>query len=321
MATVRMDVNPEVLKYYIGQSELDVEFLKGENNLSNIEGWLDGSKQPTLNQLRQLAKKLRIPLGYLVLKEPVDDSPPILEYRTVDSVDTSKGSRELIDTIRNVQEQQSFVSEYRKNEGFSSLRYVNYFTIDEPIDNVIEFSRTLLSVDAEWQSKLGDVNPFKFFRQKFNEIGILVLVNGIVGQNTQRTLDIEEFRAFTLMDDYAPAIFINNKDTKNGQVFSLLHEFAHLLYGKEEIYNAGNTFNKEPSPLERKCNEFASEMLGDHHLFYNEEYELLERVDPIVFDTVRKSFHQGDIQFTKALRLLNVDTKGFDCLERYYRYE
>src|SRR5699024_2772741 len=145
----------------------------------------------------------------------------------------------------------------------------------------------------------GDLNPFKFFRRKFNEIGILILVNGIVGQNTHRTLDIEEFRAFTLMDDYAPAIFINTNDTKNGQVFSLLHEFAHLLYGKEEIYNAGNELNRAPTKLEQKCNEFASEMLGDNHVFKNVDGGLLERVDPIVFETVWNSFYQGDIKFTK----------------------
>lgn len=384
MATIRMDINPEVLEYYIEQSEMDVEFLKGKNNLANIEEWIDGSKQPTLNQLRELAKKLRVPLGYLVLKEPVDDSPPLLDYRTVDSIDTSKNSRELIDTIRNVQNQQVFVSEYRKKEGHSTLGYLDYFTLDEPTENIVEFCRTLLDLDADWQKQLGDLEPFKFFREKLNKTGVLVLVNGIVGQNTHRSLDIEEFRAFALIDDYAPAIFINTNDTKNGQVFSLLHEFAHLLFGREEIYNVSNILNKEPSLLERKGNEFASEILVPNELFKDAWHqfsnnELLEKtealarqfkvsmtvvakkayinhfinecdynavaeynqdkyreskimrkessggdywnnlnykMDPVVFDTVRKSFYQGDIQFTKALKLLNIKAKAFDYLEQ-----
>jgi len=384
MATIRMDVNPKVLEYYIEQSEMDVEFLKEKNNLASIEEWIDGSKQPTLNQLRGLAKKLRVPLGYLVLKEPVDDSPPLLDYRTVDSVDTSKNSRELIDTIRNAQKQQTFVSEYRKKEGHSTLGYVDYFTLDEPTENIVEFCCTLLDVDADWQNQIDDLHPFKFFKEKLNQIGVLVLVNGIVGQNNHQALDIEEFRAFALMDDYAPAIFINTNDTKNGQVFSLLHEFTHLLFGREEIYNVSNILNKEPSLLERKCNEFASEMLVPNELFIDawhqlEDDKLLEKtedlarqfkvsmtvvarkayinhfinegnynfvaaynldkykenkikrkessgddywnnlnhkMDPVVFDTVRKSFYQGDIQFTKALKLLNIKAKAFDYLER-----
>lgn len=198
MATVRMDINPEVLEYYIEQSEMDIESLREKNNLSSIDQWLDGSMQPTLNQLRELAKKLHVPLGYLILEEPVDDSPPILDYRTVDSINISKSSRELIDTIRNVQNQQAFVSEYRKSEDNSPLKYIDYFTTDEPIKNIIEFSRTLLNIDEDWQSRLGEQTPFKFFRRKLNEAGVLVLVNGIVGQNTHRTLNIEEFRAFLL---------------------------------------------------------------------------------------------------------------------------
>lgn len=388
MAGIRVDVNPEVLKYYIEHSGMDVQYLKERNNLSNIEEWMDGTKQPTLNQLRELAKKLRIPLGYLVLKEPIDDSPPILEYRTVDSIDTNKGSRELIDTVRNVEEQQAFISEYRKKEGFSPLKYIGYFTLDEPTHNIVEFSRTLLGIDTEWQSQLEDLDPFKFFRGKLNQIGILVLVNGIVGQNTHRPLNIEEFRAFVLIDDYAPAIFINTNDTRNGQVFSLLHEFAHLLFGEEEIYNVSNTLNETPSLLEQKCNEFAAEILVPNKVFkeawHNEGNELLKKtedlarkfkvsmtvvarkafenqflsrddynyiaaynfdkfkedkikrressggnywnnisykIDPVVFDTVRKSFYQGDIEFTKALKLLSIKARAFDRLEQNYKDE
>ena len=34
---------------------------------------------------------------------------------------------------------------------------------------------------------------------------------------------------FTLIDAYAPLIFINAADSESGRVFSLLHEFVHIV--------------------------------------------------------------------------------------------
>ncbi len=40
---------------------------------------------------------------------------------------------------------------------------------------------------------------------------------GVVGSNTRRKLDIEEFRGFMLYDEYAPLIFINANDSISGK--------------------------------------------------------------------------------------------------------
>ncbi|MFC3418674.1 ImmA/IrrE family metallo-endopeptidase [Salinicoccus hispanicus] len=384
MAKVEMKVNPAVIRHYVDQSRYDVEFLKTQNTLSNIEKWLDGTRQPTLRQLENLGKKLSIPLGYLVLDEPIDDTPPILDYRTVDSLENNKGSRELIDTIKFAQQQQEFVSEYRRNNGFEALRYVEYFNLESPVETIVEFSRSLFDIDAHWQRGLNGKEPFKYFREKLSQLGILVLVNGIVGQNTHRTLDIEEFRAFVIIDRYAPAIFINTNDSRNGQVFSMLHEFAHILFGENEVYNASVKLHGTPSPMEQKCNQFASEILMPNHVFL-EQWEAVNdkdpletatelaktfkvsstvtarkaldnglikeeifnsiaeknhegfkqgknkakesnsgghywnnlnyKLDPVVYKTVRNSFYEGDLQFTQALKLLNISARAFHKLD------
>lgn len=277
MTHIRMDVKPEVISEYIRKSGLDVNDLKHFTNLGSIEHWLNGDKQPTFNQLNDLSKKLRVPLGYLILDEAIDDTPPILDYRTVDSLQTDQNSRELIDVIKTVETQQEFVADYRQQHGYDQLAFVNYFPLNESIENLVEFSRELLSVEMDWQKHLKGKTPFKYFREKFSDIGILVFINGIVGQNTHRRLDLNEFRAFVIVDQYAPAIFINTNDSQNGQLFSMMHEFAHILFGKQEVYNVGVELNDTPSDIEIKCNHFASEMLVPNQLFIEKWNHLVEQ--------------------------------------------
>ena len=83
--------------------------------------------------------------------------------------------------------------------------------------------------------------------------GLLVVFNGVVGNNTHRRLDRNEFQGFALVDDYAPLVFVNGADSREAQMFTLAHELAHVFSGAEGVSNLEVT--------ERFCHRAAAKFL------------------------------------------------------------
>ena len=170
-----------------------------------------------------------MPFGYFFLDEPPKEENPLIEFRTIDSIELDVPSRNLINTIHEMQNIQAWVAEYHITEEIGKNNLVgiikpqgNYLSLTEHIRKELE-----LPIDWYKSSKAAD-DSFRFFKQLLSSFGIIVMMNGIVDNNTRKKLNINEFRAFALINDYAPLIFINSNDSANAKLFSLLHEFVHI---------------------------------------------------------------------------------------------
>jgi Zn-dependent peptidase ImmA (M78 family) len=100
----------------------------------------------------------------------------------------------------------------------------------------------------------------RVLRDPMETAGILIIVNGIVGNNTHRRLDPNEFRGFVLVDDYAPLVFVNGADGKAAQMFTLAHEVAHVFFGSSAAFDL-REMQPANDPTEQACNRVAAEFL------------------------------------------------------------
>jgi len=239
------------------------------NETQNIlKKWMNGEKSPTFNQLEDFSKKTRIPLGYFFLKTPPIEECKLLEYRTVDSAAIQTLSRDLFDTVRQMENVQEWMREYLVGSGAEKIDFIGTLNHNSDVITVAANIRQLLRLNMNWYENSSSLdNSFKILREAVSAIGVIIMMSGIVGNNTRRNLNIEEFRAFTLIDEYAPLIFINSADSKGGKIFSLLHELIHIGAARNNLYNAGQDYYPLVNPIETFCNGVTAEIIVPLELF------------------------------------------------------
>src|SRR5690606_3963672 len=93
------------------------------------------------------------------------------------------------------------------------LRFVGSARNRPPVEEVAQSIRASLGIDTGWANGYRSwADALRGLRRRIEAAGVVVVINGIVGNNTHRKLDVSEFRGFALVDEYAPLIFVNGAD-------------------------------------------------------------------------------------------------------------
>lgn len=222
----------------------------------NLDLFLSGEKSPTFNQLSNIASRINVPTGLLLLNDTINDEIDDLDFRTINSDDLEEFSSELKDTIKEMKLKQDFLREEVEGE----VNFVGRYSIKNDFNEVAQSIRDYLKLPVDYY-ETAKKNNFAYLRNKVNSIGVFVFLNGKIKDNTHRPLDLNEFRGFVLSDKKAPIIFINQLDSKNGQVFTLIHELVHLFLNENEIFKTVKNSDYEYDPVEYFVNKVTAEIL------------------------------------------------------------
>ncbi len=271
----RVDVRPEIFRWMRERAGMDLAGLTGR--FPKYAEWEIGAVQPTFRQLEQLARTVHAPVGYFFFPEPVEEPVPIPDFRTIGSQPLARPSPNLLDTVYLCQQRQDWYREFVRREKEPPLSFVGSAKLGSDIEKVAAAIRKNLGFDLEERRALRTwTDALRQFVRTADTLGILVMVSGIVGSNTHRKLDPDEFRGFALVDDHAPLIFINGADSKAAQMFTLAHELAHLWLGQTALSNT-SPYALPGHAVEAWCNGVAAELLVPLDVL-REEYRETERL-------------------------------------------
>ncbi len=251
-----VDVKPELLRWAIDRSGLPMEEFR-----ESVQDWLSEQKKPTYNQLDAFARRAMVPFGYLFLKEPPEEELPVPDYRTRQDGGVRRPSPNLIETIFEMQRRQDWMRGYLMEEGHSELPFVGSAKVGEEIAPLSRRMRKTLHLAEGWAEQQANwEEAFRHLRKQIEQAGILIFINGIVGNITRRKLDPDEFQGFVLVDQIAPLIFVNGADFKVAQMFTIAHELAHVLVGQSALFDLDVT-RPANVKVEKYCNAVAAEFL------------------------------------------------------------
>jgi Zn-dependent peptidase ImmA (M78 family) len=221
-----------------------------------LVAWENGQAMPTFRQAKVFAHKAHVPLGYFYLNEPPGVELPLPDLRTVGSRNLDAPSAELIEIIQVMQQRQSWYREYLLAQGEGRNEHVGRYDASAAVEAVVDDMRAVLDVPAvprkgNWEDYI------RLLIKRIEAAGVLVMRQRYVHHHT-RPLSVTEFRGFALYDPIAPLIFVNQADVPKAQLFTLIHELAHIWVGASGVSDAkpDNTRSEEVF-----CNAVAAEFL------------------------------------------------------------
>ena len=226
-----------------------------------LADWERGERQPTLKQLEAFATATRAPIGFLFLREPPVERVPIPDFRTMGNARIAKPSPDLLETTYLCQQRQEWYRDVARTTGKDPLPFVGSLTLAHDVIGAAAAIRETLGFDVDRRRDMPTwSDALREFISQADEEGILVMCSGIVGSNTHRKLDPQEFRGFAMEDPLAPVVFINGADSRAAQMFTLAHELAHVWLGQSALSDADARSVPEHE-VERWCNRVAAELL------------------------------------------------------------
>jgi Zn-dependent peptidase ImmA (M78 family)/transcriptional regulator with XRE-family HTH domain len=258
---MRVDVKPDLLLWACERAGRSVDALARQQSFRKLPAWISGEDRPTFKQLEKFAQATYTPFGYFFLPKPPEEYVPIPDLRTVGNQFRGHPSPDLLDTMYICQQRQEWYRDFARSMGEKPLPFVGSVSIESDAAEVARNIRQALGFNLEERREMPTwAEALRRFIQQADSFGIMVMVSGIVGSNTRRQLDPEEFRGFALSDPLAPLVFINGKDTKAAQMFTLAHELAHIWLGETALSDVG-PITMPSNKVEVWCNQVAAELL------------------------------------------------------------
>ena len=257
--TNRINISEERYRWAIQRAGYTIDDYINSHPKFAVSDWMQGNKQPTIKQLEDFSKSVNLPFGFLFLEKTPIENIPFPVFRG-DSGRYDHFDLNVYDTVNIVLQRQNWLEDYIVENDIDTCKFVGCATTRTPIAEAVSKLRTNLNLEARWAFALTNTNvAINKLTEMLENAGVFLAYNGVVGNNTHRILDVGECRGFALVNKVAPYIFVNNGDAPTAQLFTLIHEAAHLMLGVSAGHAETNTLCLDVT--EKWCDRVAAEFL------------------------------------------------------------
>lgn len=312
--TKRMQVNvkPEVVRWAISSSGWTIQDLSSKLRIKEetIEGWTSGDIFPTLNQLEELADRLKRPLAVFFLPAPPHEDPVPGDFRMLPGK-SGKFDKETLLALRRARRLQDASRNLLSNKNEPLEPLVQHTTLNADPKETGNKERMEFGLsETGWVSLKNAYQAFNALRMLVEKRNIFVF---------QMKMPLEDARGFVLVDEMPSVIVVNSSDTIEARTFTLAHEYGHILIKEsginmpERAFNGDTSFNSNVGQTEIWCNDFASELLFPSEIamrvFTENKGSLTD------FDTIKRL--SSKYKVSKSMLLYKMNKTGFMTIAQY----
>jgi len=253
-------VNPDLLTWARESINMDVDEAAGKIYVkgSRLREWESGEKRPTINQARKMSQVYRRPLAAFYLPErptSLGFSVPH-DFRRLPKDQPHTLSPELITELRRIEYLRDAAIELAEEPPEQPKRFVGTVRIGESAaaiaQRAIQFIDMPMEARSGWKTSYDALNGWK---DAIERQGVLVM--------HLNRVDVEEVRGIAIAEPVFPLIAVNGKDSPNGRIFTLVHEFIHLMLGATGMSNMrlARRARTHEQRVEQFCNRVTGEVL------------------------------------------------------------
>ncbi len=254
------NIKPELLVWARQSAGLSLEQAARKLGLSKsdrLDAFEKGDLQPTVGQLRKAARVYKRPLSVFFLRTPPESPPQLHDFRRLPGQDVPPPSPELLLEMRRARRRRHVALELMDELGHTSPELPIRADLKAAPEAAAAEARRWFGVTLEQQRQwTGEYDGLNRWSAILESRGVLVFQTG--------DISLDEVRGFSISEEPLPVIVLNGKDSPRARVFTLMHEFAHLMLnlgGVCEPFRVRTAIRSADERVEVFCNRVAGAIL------------------------------------------------------------
>lgn len=256
----KIKINPQVFEWIVKASGYDLEELskKSKISINTLKEVLKGKDGLTFPQIKRIAKVVKRPTSTFFLPTAPLEPPIPHDFRRVFIEIKKEGLLpETLLAIRKARRYQSIFKNLMVSLGKGIEPKIDKVSLDDNPLKIARKERENSKIPIEEQIKWKhEYEAFNKWREFLESKNILVF---------QIKMPIEDARGFSLIDKKPYVIVVNSSDSILARIFTLFHEYAHILLDRPGICNPTEEEVDKNRGMDFKiewwCNSFSAEFL------------------------------------------------------------
>ena len=258
MASVKAHVKPELLRWARESAGFDIHAAARKLNVKpkRVEQWEGGEDSPTIIQLKNMGRVYKRPISVFYLPKAPKDFQAMHDFRRLPGQVAGQYTPTLRIASRMAQQRRELALELWRELGDDVPHFSLRAALDTDADQLAGRIRKALNASfAEQRIWRHADEGFRQWRTKMEAMSILIF--------QARGIERSEMRAFSIAERTLPVITVNADDSNNGKIFSLFHEFAHLMLHEGGLCDFDEEYARPPEEqrVEVFCNRVAAAAL------------------------------------------------------------